>query len=132
MSSIFTKIIQGEIPSFKIAENDKFIAILDAFPITKGHVLVIPKREVNYIFDLSDHEYIELFAFAKKIALAMKKVINCNRIGISVIGLEVPHVHIHLIPINCIDDMNFSKPKLSFESLEMSQISKSISEALIS
>lgn len=132
MSSIFTKIIQGEIPSFKIAENDKFIAILDAFPITKGHVLVIPKREVDYIFDLSDHEYMELFAFAKKIALAMKKVINCNRIGISVIGLEVPHVHIHLIPINCIDDMNFSKPKLSFESLEMSQISKSISEALIS
>ena len=132
MSSIFTKIIQGEIPSFKIAENDKFIAILDAFPITKGHVLVIPKREVDYIFDLSDHEYMELFAFAKKIALAMKKVINCNRIGISVIGLEVPHVHIHLIPINCIDDMNFSKPKLSFEPLEMSQISKSISEALIS
>ena len=132
MSSIFTKIIQGEIPSFKIAENDKFIAILDAFPITKGHVLVIPKREVDYIFDLSDHEYMELFAFAKKIALAMKKVINCNRIGISVIGLEVPHVHIHLIPINCIDDMNFSKPKLSFEPLEMSQISKSMSEALIS
>ena len=130
MSSIFTKIIQGEIPSFKIAENDKFIAILDAFPITKGHVLVIPKREVDYIFDLSDHEYMELFAFAKKIALAMKKVINCNRIGISVIGLEVPHVHIHLIPINSIDDMNFSKPKLSFEPSEMSQISKSISEQL--
>ena len=131
MSSIFTKIIEGETPSFKIAENDKFIAILDAFPITKGHVLVIPKREVDYIFDLSDHEYMELFVFAKKIAHAMKKVINCNRIGISVIGLEVPHVHIHLIPINCIDDMNFSKPKLSFEPSEMNQISKSISEELI-
>jgi len=130
MSSIFTKIIKGEIPSFKIAENDNFIAILDTFPIVKGHVLVIPKKEVDYIFDLSDLEYKELWDFVKKIALAMKQSINCNRIGVSVIGLEVPHVHIHLIPINCIDDMNFSKPKLSFESSEMSQLSKSIAEQL--
>jgi histidine triad (HIT) family protein len=107
MSTIFTKIVQGEIPCHKIAENDQFLAFLDIRPLAKGHTLVIPKKEINYIFDIEDAEYQALFLFAKKIAAAIKAVVPCKRIGVTVIGLEVPHAHIHLIPIQKISDMNF-------------------------
>lgn len=130
MSTIFTKIVKGEIPSYKIAENDRFFAFLDINPIVYGHVLVIPKREVNYIFDLSDEHFVELFKYSKKIAIAMKKVIKCKRIGVSVIGLEVPHAHIHLIPLNTVSDINFDVKRLSFSEIEMNEIAKKISSFL--
>ena len=114
MPSIFTKIINNEIPSYKIVENDHFLAFLDAFPLAYGHVLVVPKKEIDYIFDLSSQEYSELWKFAKKVANAMDKVLLCERIGVAVIGLEVPHVHIHLVPINGVSDINFEKPKMNF------------------
>jgi len=117
MPSIFTRIIQGEIPSYKIAEDSKHIAFLDINPLKSGHTLVVPKREEDYIFDLTDIEISELMVFAKKVALAIEKVIPCERIGVSVIGLEVPHAHVHLIPINSITDMTFgqSRPKIKPE-----------------
>ncbi|MDG1934361.1 MAG: HIT family protein [Flavobacteriales bacterium] len=130
MSTIFTKIVKGEIPSYKIAENDRFFAFLDINPIVYGHVLVIPKREVDYIFDLSDEHFVELFKYSKKIAIAMKKVIKCKRIGVSVIGLEVPHAHIHLIPLNTVSDINFDVKRLSFSEIEMNEIAKKISSFL--
>ena len=114
MPSIFTKIINNEIPSYKIVENDHFLAFLDAFPLAYGHVLVVPKKEIDYIFDLSPQEYSGLWKFAKKVANAMDKVLICERIGVAVIGLEVPHVHIHLVPINGVSDINFEKPKMNF------------------
>jgi histidine triad (HIT) family protein len=117
--TIFTKIIRGEIPCYKVAETDKFLAFLDVFPLVKGHVLVIPKIETDYIFDIESEEYSELFLFAKKVAIALKKSVPCNKVGVSVIGLEVPHAHIHLIPMNQVSDMNFSKQKLSFPQDEM-------------
>ncbi len=107
MSTIFTKIVRGEIPCHKVAENDQFLAFLDIRPLAKGHTLVIPKREINYIFDIEDAEYQALFLFAKQVAAAIKSVVPCKRIGVTVIGLEVPHAHIHLIPINQISDMTF-------------------------
>jgi histidine triad (HIT) family protein len=107
MPTIFTKIVRGEIPCHKVAENDQFLAFLDIRPLAKGHTLVIPKREINYIFDIEDVEYQALFLFAKKVAAAIKAVVPCKRIGVTVIGLEVPHAHIHLIPIQKISDMNF-------------------------
>jgi histidine triad (HIT) family protein len=107
MSTIFTKIVRGEIPCHKVAENDQFLAFLDIRPLAKGHTLVIPKREVDYIFDVEDTEYQALFLFAKKVAAAIQAVVPCKRIGVTVIGLEVPHAHIHLIPINKLADMNF-------------------------
>ena len=128
MSSIFSQIISGKIPCYKIAEDDNHIAFLDIFPITKGHILVVPKKETDYIFDLNSKAYSDLWLFAKKVAIAQKKVIKCNRIGVSVIGLEVPHAHIHLIPINNISDMDFSKPKLKLSSKEFSRISRKIAE----
>tara|TARA_B100000214_G_scaffold289091_1_gene218688 strand:+ start:792 stop:1184 length:393 start_codon:yes stop_codon:yes gene_type:complete len=126
MSTIFSKIISGELPSFNVAEDEYHIAILDIFPLVYGHVLVIPKKEVDYIFDISSNEYLALFKFAKKVAAAMQKAISCKRIGISVIGLEVPHTHIHLIPINSVSDMNFDKPKLKFADYKMDQIAQKI------
>ncbi len=128
MGSIFSQIISGKIPCYKIAEDDNHIAFLDIFPISKGHILVVPKKETDYIFDLNSKAYSDLWLFAKKVAIAQKKVIKCNRIGVSVIGLEVPHAHIHLIPINNISDMDFSKPKLKLSSKEFSRISRKIAE----
>ncbi len=129
MASIFTKIVQGEIPAFKIAEDDNYYAFLDINPLAKGHTLVIPKKEVDYIFDIDDDLYKGLFAFAKKVGLAIEKVIPCKRIGITVIGLEVPHAHIHLIPINSLYDMDFKQPKLKLEAGEFEAIAKKIRDA---
>ena len=126
MSTIFTKIIDGEIPSYKIAENENFYAFLDINPLAKGHTLVIPKKEINYIFDIQDDLLSEMMVFAKKVAKAIEKSISCERIGVTVIGLEVPHAHIHLIPINSITDMDFSKAKLSFSKEEFEKITESI------
>jgi histidine triad (HIT) family protein len=118
MASIFSKIVSGEIPSHKIAENEEFLAFLDVFPIAKGHTLVIPKKEVDYIFDLDDDTYSRLFLFAKSLVPALEKTVPCLRIGVSVIGLEVPHVHVHLIPLNSMSDADFSKKiKISQEEL---------------
>lgn len=128
MSSIFAKIVAGEIPCYKVAENDEFLAFLDIFPLAKGHSLVIPKRETDYIFDIESDAYSRLWLFAKKVAQAQKKVISCERIGVAVIGLEVPHAHIHLVPINGVNDIDFSKPKLSFSKEEMHQVAIGISK----
>ena len=128
MSSIFSKIVRGEIPSYKIAENDHYFAFLDISPLAVGHVLVIPKNETDSIFDISDTEYNGLWQFAKKIAKAIEKTIPCKRVGVAVIGLEVPHAHIHLIPLQCVEDINFSKPKLKLDSDMM----KGIAEKIIS
>jgi histidine triad (HIT) family protein len=120
--TIFSKIVRGEIPCYKVAETEKLLAFLDVFPLVKGHVLVIPKIETDYIFDIEDAEYSELFLFAKKVSKALKKSIPCVKVGISVIGLEVPHAHIHLIPMNQVSDMNFSKSKITVPSEEMKEI----------
>ena len=121
--TIFSKIIAGEIPSYKIAENEKFFAFLDIFPLVKGHVLVVPKTEVDNMFDLADDYLSQLLVFAKPIAKAIEKAFDCNRCGISVIGLEVPHAHVHLVPINSADDLNFTRRKLKLtpEQLKQSQ-----------
>ena len=111
MSSIFSKIINREIPAYIVSEDKDNIAFMDIFPIQRGHVLVVPKKEVDNIFDLSLESYLSLFSFAKKVSHSIQKVVSCNRIGISVIGLEVPHAHIHLVPINKLDDMNFKRKK---------------------
>jgi histidine triad (HIT) family protein len=129
MATIFSKIIQGEIPSYKIAENDKFYAFLDISPLAKGHTLVIPKNETDYIFDIEDKDYQGLFLFAKKIAKAIEKVIPCQKVGLTVIGLEVRHAHIHLIPINSIYDMDFKQPKLKLTTEEFQQIASCIATA---
>ncbi|MEZ7839394.1 MAG: histidine triad (HIT) family protein [Flavobacteriales bacterium] len=128
MASIFTKIVKGEIPAYKIAEDENFLAFLDVFPLAKGHVLVIPKQEIDSIFDLSDESYTNLWLFAKKTAKALKRVMPCKRVGIAVIGLEVPHAHIHLIPLQNVEDINFSKPKLKVEDAEMKGIAENIKE----
>lgn len=129
MSSIFTKIISGEIPSYKVAENENFYAFLDISPLQKGHTLVVPKKEVNEFFDVEDELLEEMIIFAKSIAVKIKKVFPCNRVGMTVIGLEVPHAHIHLIPINQEPDMNFHSPKLSLEADELDQIATQLREA---
>ena len=117
--SIFTKIVNGEIPAYKIAEDDRYLAFLDVFPTTKGHTLVIPKQQIDYLFDLDDELYLGLMAFAKKVAAAVEKVVPCKRIGVAVVGLEVPHAHVHLIPLNKMADMNFAnKQKFSKEEFE--------------
>jgi len=130
MESIFSKIIAGDIPCYKVAETLEFLAFLDINPLTEGHVLVIPKQEVDYIFDLDSETYVGLMMFAQIVAAGLKKAISCQRIGISVIGLEIPHAHIHLIPINSMDDMNFSRPKLSFTEEEFEAIAEKIKEQL--
>lgn len=114
MASIFSKIITNEISAYKIAENQNFLAFLDIHPLHEGHTLVIPKKEVDYLFDLEDSLYQEIFIFSKKIALTLQQVINCKRIGMTVIGLEVPHAHIHLVPINNLSDINFTKERPHF------------------
>ena len=125
MSSIFSRIVSGEIPSHKIAENEEFLAFLDAFPIAKGHTLVIPKKEVDYIFDLDDDMYSRLFLFAKSIVPALEKTVPCLRIGVSVIGLEVPHAHVHLLPLNSMKDADFSK-KIKITQEELAELAKEI------
>ena len=112
MASIFSKIIAGEIPSYKIAENEMFYAFLDVFPLVPGHTLVVPKRETDRLFDLSEKELASILLFAQPIAIAIEKAFSCQRCGISVVGLEVPHAHVHLVPINSADDLNFTRPKL--------------------
>lgn len=129
MSTIFSKIVRGEIPCYKVAENEEFIAFLDVMPIIKGHTLVVPKTEIDYIFDIEDDHLSKYMVFAKSVAKKMDKVFDCKKIGMTVVGLEVPHAHIHLMPINGIADMDFNKPKLKFSPEEMEEIAKSIREA---
>jgi len=124
--TIFSKIIAGEIPSYKIAENEKFFAFLDIFPMVKGHVLVIPKTEVDHFFDVPDEYLSDLLVFAKPIAKAIEKAFPCNRCGLEVIGLEVPHAHLHLIPINSPDDLNFTRTKLKLSAEELKQSQQKI------
>lgn len=126
MASLFTKIIQGEIPCFKVHEDDQFLAFLDINPLQKGHTLVIPKLEIDYIFDLDDQHLSQMMVFAKKVSVQLKQKFPCTKIGIAVIGLEVPHAHIHLIPINKMKDMDFSGPKLQLTSDELSEMSKAL------
>jgi len=128
MASIFTKIVNREIPAHIVAEDNNHLAFLDINPLVMGHSLVIPKREVDYIYDLSDEETIKINLFAKKVAKAIEKTVSCNRVGIAVIGLEVPHAHIHLIPINSMDDMNFSRPKLHPNQEELVEIADRINK----
>jgi len=130
MASIFSKIVAGEIPSYKIAEDEHFFAFLDIHPLMPGHTLVIPKKETDYLFDIDDRELAAMIVFAKKIALALKTAIPCKRIGMAVVGMEVPHAHIHLIPINKEADMLFSKPKLNPTAEEMKAIAEKISNSL--
>lgn len=122
MASLFSKIISGEIPSYKIAENENCFAFLDINPLAEGHILVIPKKEIDYIFDLEEKDLADLMLFAKTIAVALKKAVPCKKIGMSVIGLEVPHAHIHLIPMNQVSDMNFAKPKLSPQGDQLTKV----------
>lgn len=130
MASIFTKIMAGEIPSFKIAEDENFYAFLDINPLHEGHTLVIPKEETNYIFDIEDRQYADFWLFAKKIAHAIGKAIPCTKVGVAVIGLEVPHAHIHLIPIQAVHDIDFSRPKLKFNPEEFEATRKKIIDRL--
>lgn len=130
MASIFSRIVAGEIPSYKVAEDDRHYAFLDINPVAEGHVLVIPKREVDYIFDLTDDEYAALQVFAKKVAAALKRTIPCRKVGMAVLGLEVPHAHIHLIPMQNEGDMDFRREKLHPASERMEQIAQSIASNL--
>ena len=130
MATIFSKIVASEIPCYKVAEDEKHFAFLDINPVAPGHTLVIPKKEVDYIFDLSEQDYTDLQNFARKVAKAMEQAIPCKRIGVVVMGLEVPHTHIHLIPINKESDMNFFREKLSLPAEEMAKIAESISQKL--
>ncbi len=131
MCTIFTKIINGEIPAYKVAENEDFLAFLDINPLAKGHTLVIPKIEESYIFNLDDDLHARLWNFAKQVGKAVEKCVVCKRMGITVIGLEVPHTHIHLIPINSIYDMDFSKAKLQFSADEMNRLAECINLAYL-
>lgn len=126
MDSIFSKIVSGEIPCYKIAEDAHHLAFLDISPLAKGHTLVIPKKETDYLFDIQSEAYAALWCFAQKVAKAQKQVIACERIGVAVIGLEVPHAHIHLIPINGVSDIDFSLPKLKLSKDEMEEIAQQI------
>ena len=129
MSSIFTKIIEGEIPSYKVAEDDNFIAFLDAMPLVKGHTLVVPKKEVDLIFDLGSEEFKNLWAFAQQVAKKIEKAIPCKRVGVAVIGLEVPHAHIHLVPLNAMQDLNFGNERLKLSAEEYQTIKDAIKNA---
>lgn len=130
MSSIFSKIVSGDMPAFKVAEDENHLAFLDVFPLAYGHILVIPKKQIDYIFDISSDEYLDLFRFAQQVAKAMDKVIVCKRIGIAVIGLEVPHAHIHLVPLDNVTDINFQRPKLKFTEDKMLKIAREIRAAI--
>lgn len=130
MASIFSKIVNGDIPAWKVAEDDHFFAFLDIFPVAKGHTLVIPKKEVDYLFDLDDETYVGLQLFAKKVALGIQKAIPCKKVGVMVLGLEVPHAHIHLVPMQSEADLlNFSK-KLSFTKEEMAEITAAVAKEI--
>lgn len=130
MASIFTKIINREIPGYIVAEDENYIAFLDAFPLHHGHTLVVPKKETDYIFDLDDEQYTGLQLFAKKVAKAVKAAVPCKRIGVAVIGLEVPHVHIHLVPMNEVSDLNFAQPKMQVAKEDMEAIAERIKAQL--
>jgi len=131
MASIFSKIVNGEIPCYKVAEDERFLAFLDIFPLVIGHVLVIPKAETDYLFDLDDNNFAGLMLFSKRVALALKKAIPCKKVGIAVLGLEVPHAHIHLVPLNSEGDINFSKPKLKLTEEELTHIAEKIAGEFI-
>lgn len=130
MATIFSKIVSGEIPCYKIAETNDFLAFLDINPVKEGHVLVIPKREIDYYFDLDDELFIGLNLFTKIVADAIKKAIPCKKVGVAVVGLEVPHAHVHLIPIDSIDDLNFSKPRIQISPEQLDLIAQKIREKL--
>lgn len=130
MSTIFSKIAAGEIPSYKVAEDERHFAFLDINPMTPGHVLCIPRREVDYIFDLDDEEFAAMQLFSKRVAAAIKKALPCKRVGVAVLGMEVPHAHIHLVPLNSEADMDFRAPKLSLEPAEMQRIADAIAAEL--
>jgi len=130
MASLFSRIVAGEIPAYKVAEDERFLAFLDIFPLAEGHTLVIPKAEIDYIFSIDDQLLADLMVFSKKVALAIERVVPCQRIGIAVIGLEVPHAHIHLIPINHVSDIDFSRPKLKIVPERMAELQKLISAGL--
>jgi histidine triad (HIT) family protein len=129
MATIFSKIIAGEIPCYKIAENDQFLAFLDILPVAKGHCLVIPKKEVDYYFDLEDQMMSDIHVFAKEVAKKIKKVVPCIKVGVAVIGLEVPHAHIHLIPMNSIGDLNFQKERIKMTPEEFAQLAEEVKNA---
>ena len=131
MATIFTRIINGEIPCYKVAEDERYFAFLDINPLNAGHTLVVPRQETDYLFDLDNDTYSGLMIFSKKVAAAIEKVIACQRIGVAVVGLEVPHVHIHLIPMNTMEDINFKKPKLKFSPEEFRKIAEKISKEVI-
>jgi len=128
MATIFTKIIRGEIPCYKIAEDERYFAFLDINPLMAGHTLVVPKTETDYIFDLNDNDLSGMMLFAKKVAMGIEKAIPCARIGVAILGLEVPHAHIHLVPMNTMADLNFKNPKLKFTPEEFTKIARKISE----
>ena len=130
MASIFSKIIRGEIPSYKVAEDEQFFAFLDIRPLAKGHTLVVPKQEVDYIFDVDDELLADMIKFSKKVGLAIEKVVPCKRMGMTVLGLEVPHAHIHLVPINSVYDIDFKKPRVEMTTEEFIELAKNISDAL--
>jgi histidine triad (HIT) family protein len=130
MPSIFTRIINREIPAYIVAEDDRHIAFLDINPLVSGHTLVVPKQEIDYLFDLDQQAYTELQLFSKKVAEGLRKAIPCLRIGVAVVGLEVPHCHIHLIPMNSMDDMNFSRPKLNPSPEQLASVAKTVKEIL--
>ena len=130
MESIFSKIVAGVIPAHKVAETLEYLAFLDINPLTEGHLIVIPKKEVDYLFDLDSETYVGLMMFAQIVAVGLKRAMPCERIGLTVIGLEVPHAHIHLIPMNTMDDMNFSRPKLKLSEERLSEIAEAIREQL--
>lgn len=130
MDTIFTKIIKGEIPCYKIAEDEQFFAFLDINPLAKGHTLVVPKLQNDYIFDLDDQMLADMMVFAKKVAKAIEANVSCMRIGVAVIGIEVPHTHIHLVPINKVGDLNFANPKCQLSSDEMAEIAEKISKSV--
>ncbi len=129
MPSLFSKIVTGEITAHLVAENDDYVAFMDIMPLTRGHVLVIPKQEIDYIFDIDDELYLGLMIFTKEVAKKIKKVIDCKKVGVAVIGLEVPHAHVHLIPMNNVSDMNFANPKLKPSQEELSAIAEKIRNA---
>ena len=131
MATIFSKIIKGDIPCYKIAEDNRYFAFLDINPLRAGHTLVVPKRETDYIFDLDDDEIAGMIIFSKRVAAAIKSVIPCNRIGVAILGLEVPHAHIHLVPMDTMEDINFRNPKLKFSPEEFKKIAANISRQII-
>ncbi len=129
MAGIFARIVNGEIPAYKVAETDRFLAFLDVAPLSEGHTLVIPKTEVDYILDLQDEDYNEIWIFAKKLARAIETVIPCKKVGFAVVGLEVPHAHIHLLPLNSMDDIDFKRPKMQLTPQRFQELSQAIQKA---